>query len=220
MIANLFMNVYKTNFIKMKKTCVNCKKEYPQNENYFFIKNVKQKLASGKIAVYKGFRSNCKKCQAIKSEEKRIEKRCKELDCNVSDYRKNWKKQYTKTRTIDAEAKDILSEGQYNHYLNLLKDSSVKDLKSYLKHVEKSKQKRNKRIAHEVLSKKKYFTKEDKRIASRMYAKNEMLRLTDAYVANVVMKKKISDLSPEIIQIKRLTIQLKRELKNNNIKIR
>ena len=202
------------------KTCGNCKKEYPKTEEYFFVRNMKQKLASGKIAVYKGFRSNCKKCHAKKGKERRLKKRCKELDCNISDYRKNWKKQYTETRTIDLEAKRHLTEGQYNHYIGLKKNDITLDYKSYLKNVENNKNQRNERLRNEVLSKQKYFTKEDKRLALRMYAKNEKDRLTDSYVANVVMKCKISELSPEIIETKRNIIKLKRELKKNNIKIR
>lgn len=202
------------------KTCGSCKKEYPKTEEYFFVRNMKQKLASGKIAIYKGFRSNCKKCHSKKSEQRRIKKRCKELGCDVSDYRKNWKKQYAETRTIDLEAKIHLTDGQYNHFRLLKKNDNTLDYKTYLKNVEANKKQRNNRLRNEVLSKQKYFTKEDKRLALRMYAKNEKDRLTDAYVANVVMKCKISDLSPEIIETKRNIIKLKRELKNNNIKIR
>jgi len=53
-----------------------------------------------------------------------------------------------------------------------------------------------------------------------MYAKNEKDRLTNSYVAKVIMKCKNSDQYPEIIETKRNIIKLKRELRNNNVKIR
>jgi len=201
------------------KTCSTCKKEYQKTKEYFFVKNRKQKLASGKIAVYKGFRSNCKKCHNIKGQKNRIKKRCKELDCDISDYRKNWKKQYSKTRTIDLEAKKNLTQGQYNHFKKLKKKYVNLDFKTYLKNVFENREKNKIRLRNMVLSKQKYFTKEDKRLALRMYAKNEKDRLTDAYVANHILYCKVSDLPKEIIETKRNIIKLKRELKKNNIKI-
>jgi len=93
-------------------------------------------------------------------------------------------------------------------------------MKDYLKRVKKSKKETIKRLVNEVLSKQKYFTKEDKRLALRMYSRDESSRLTDSYIANRLMRKKIKELTPEIIKTKRLTIQLKRELKKNNIKIK
>jgi len=202
------------------KTCGNCNNEYPKTKEYFYIKKIKQKLATGEIAVYNSFRSDCVKCHVIKSEERRIKKRCKELNCDVQDYRENWKKQYRETRTIDLDSKEKLTQGQYTFFRTLLKSDLVFDLESYFKRINDSNKQRNERLVNEVLSKQKYFTKEDKRLALRMYAKNEKDRLTDSYISNHVMKKNISDLSPEIIETKRLTIQLKRELKINNIKIR
>jgi len=204
----------------MKKTCVNCNNEYPKTKEYFFIRKIKQKLSTGEIAVYNSFKSDCIKCHGIKGGANRIKKRCKEFNCDVQDYRENWKQQYTETRTIDLDSKEKLTQGQYGFFTTLLKANLVVDLESYFKRIKDSKQQRNERISNEALSKKKYFTKEDKRLALRMYAKNKKDRLTDSYISNVVMKKKISDLSPEIIETKRLTIQLKRELKINNIKIR
>ena len=194
------------------KTCGTCKKEYPKTKKYFFIKKIKQKLATGKIAIYNSFRSDCKKCFGSKGEKRRIKQRCKELDCNILDYRKNWKKQQSETRIIDAEAREFLTKGKYSYYLILLKKGAVTDLKSFLLYTENSKLERNKRIVKEVLSKQKYFTKEDKRLALRMYARNNKDRLTDCYIANHVFKCKIADLSPSIIETKRNIIKLKREL--------
>tara|TARA_B110000211_G_C14013769_1_gene524433 strand:+ start:166 stop:786 length:621 start_codon:yes stop_codon:yes gene_type:complete len=202
------------------KTCGTCKKEYLKTTEYFFTRKIKQYNTKGDLKIYNSFRSDCKECRAEKGNKRRIKNRCKEMNCDISEYRENWKSQYSKTRTIDLEAKKHLTQGQYNLFKRLKKKNNSLDYKTYLKNVENSKQQRNERLVNEVLSKKKYFTKEDKRIALRMYAKNERNRLTNAYVANMVMKCKISDLSPEIIKTKRNIIKLKRELKYNNIKIR
>jgi hypothetical protein len=81
------------------KTCNTCKKEFPKTTEYFFSKIIKQKLSNGQIAVYNTFRSDCIKCYGIKGYKKKVEKRCLELKCSISEYRKSWKKQYSETRT-------------------------------------------------------------------------------------------------------------------------
>jgi hypothetical protein len=81
------------------KTCNTCKNEFPKTTQYFFNKVIKQKLSNGEIAVYNCLRSDCKKCHGKKGVIRKVKKRCIELKCNVSDYRENWKKQYSETRT-------------------------------------------------------------------------------------------------------------------------
>jgi cytochrome c553 len=81
------------------KTCNTCKQEFPKTTEYFFNKVIKQKLSSGEIAVYNCLRSDCKKCHGKKGMKRKIKKRCVELKCNISEYRENWKKQYSNTRT-------------------------------------------------------------------------------------------------------------------------
>ena len=215
----MFNYICLTKEFNMKKCC-KCKKEYPKTKEYFFVRKIKQYNAKGDLKIYNSFRSFCKSCHGKQGGKLKIRKRCEELNCDVSDYRKKWKEQYTETRTSDLKAKEILTEGQYNHYLKLLRNGIITTVKEYFIQVEKSKEERNERLVSGVLDRQKYFTKEDKRLALRMYAKNEMYRLTDAYVSNLLMRRKISDLTPEIIETKRITIQLKRELKSNNIKIR
>jgi cytochrome c553 len=80
------------------KVCGTCKTEFPKTEEYFFKKTTKQQNKSG-FAVYYSFRSDCIKCHGKKGMTLKIKKRCQEMNCDVSDYRENWKKQYSKTRT-------------------------------------------------------------------------------------------------------------------------
>jgi hypothetical protein len=81
------------------KTCGTCNKEFPKTTEYFFKKTIKQKLSNGEIAIYNSFRSDCIKCHGKKGHKRKVEKRCLELKCSVSEYRTNWKKQYSNTRT-------------------------------------------------------------------------------------------------------------------------
>ena len=195
------------------KKCGVCNKFLPKTSDFFFKRIIKQKLANGEIVYYNSFRSCCKDCHAKKTNERRIKKRCKEMGCDSEDYRKNWKKQYSESRTIDLEVKSKLTDAQYSNYIKFIRKGLVKTYDEYLIYVEKSKKERNKRLIREVLLRKKYFTTKDKKQAQRMYAKNERERLTDSYIANLVMNKRISELTPEIIETKRIIIKIKRELK-------
>ena len=80
------------------KICSCCKKKFPKTKEYFFAKVTKQQNKIG-LAIYHSFREICKSCNNKKTEANRIKKRCKEMDCDVSDYKENWKKQYSETRT-------------------------------------------------------------------------------------------------------------------------
>ncbi len=195
------------------KICNSCKKEYPKTLDYFFAKKTKKRMASGEVVIYNGFRSTCKTCHGKKGDERRIEKRCKEMKCDVSEYHEKWKEQYTKTRTIDLKAKNELKGRGYDHYLKLKRDNEVSNYKEYMERVNISKENRTQRLVENVLSRQKYFTDKDKTSALRMYAKRYADRLTDSYVCNVLIGCKVSDLTPSIIETKRNIIKLKRELK-------
>lgn len=190
------------------KKCTACNLEFPKTKDYFFAKVIKQQNKSG-LAIYHSFRTICKSCYNKKGENNRIKKRCKEMNCNVSDYRENWKKQYTETRVKDKKAKLELTDNQYSRFLK----SKLKDINLFKKQIEISKLERNKRLSELAKKQRKYFTVEDKKLALKMYAKNECKRLTNAYIANFIFRKPIKEVSKEIIQTKRLIIQLKRELK-------
>ena len=189
------------------KTCTCCNVQFPKTEEHFFKKVVKQQNKNG-IGIYYSFTAICKKCHGKKGEENRIKKRCLEMNCNVSEYKEKWKEQYSETRTKDKVSKSQLTINQYSRFLK----SGLKEVNIFKDEIEKSKIERDKRISEISKSNRKYFTDEDKRLALRKYAKNECERLTDSYIANVVMKKPVKELSKEIIETKRLIIQLKREL--------
>jgi transposase-like protein len=199
----------KTSVILKKCTC--CNLEFPKTEDYFFKKVIKQQIKSG-LATYYSFRAICKSCNNKKTEDNRIKKRCKEMNCNVSDYRENWKKQYSENRTKDKNAKSKLTTNQYSRFLQ----SGLNDIELFINNIKDSKQKRDKRLSEMTKAKMKYFTDEDKKQALRQYAKNDCERLTDSYVANMVLRKPVKELSKEIIETKRLIIKLKRHLNYGN----
>tara|TARA_R110000796_G_C14437310_1_gene421880 strand:+ start:65 stop:670 length:606 start_codon:yes stop_codon:yes gene_type:complete len=193
------------------KICGTCKKELPKTLDHFFAKRTKQKLASGKIAIYKGFRSNCKKCHAVKGGERRVKKRCKELDCNVSDYRENWKKQYSKTRTIDLFAKKELTEGQYNVYKSYLKKGIVFNLEEHKEMVYINKHSKP-WLRKFDYGGKIFLDNKETRIKSN---RNKIDNITDSYIVNYLGYRK-NEVPIEIIESKRLLIKLKRELNITN----
>lgn len=204
-------NVMPSAFVLKKCTC--CNLEFPKTEDYFYAKVIKQQNKSG-LAIYHSFRAICKRCHNKKNEANRIRKRCKEMNCDVSDYRENWKKQYSETRSIDADAKKLLTEGSYGYYLKLKREGKIEDYQSFFKRVEISKKERNERLRNEVLSKQKYFSKADLKKAKRRYQRKNVENLTNATVANNYLGMSVKDVPIEIIEFKRLTIQLKRELEN------
>lgn len=95
------------------RVCITCKQELPSTPDYFYRRVIKQKLVDGSIAEYHTIRSQCKKCHIKKCDERRIVKRCAEMGCDIKDYRDNWKKQYSRTRTKYPEIKHLPKSVQY-----------------------------------------------------------------------------------------------------------
>jgi len=192
-------------FVLKKCTC--CRLDFPKTNEFFFAKVIKQQNKSG-LAIYYSFRTICKKCYGKKGQAIKVKKRCKDLNCDVSDYRKNWKKQYSQTRTFDLEAKGKLSKGQYNVYLKNIKDGIINNLKEHRKKVFKNKH------SKPWLRKFDYGNKIFLTLKERKTKANviKIEKITDSYIINISGLKK-GQLPQENIETKRLIIQLKRELK-------
>tara|TARA_R110002096_G_scaffold424927_1_gene633224 strand:+ start:68 stop:667 length:600 start_codon:yes stop_codon:yes gene_type:complete len=195
----------------MKKTCGTCKNEYPKTTEYFFIRKIKQCNSKGELKIYNSFRSDCKKCKAEKGNKRRIKKRCKEMNCCVSDYRKNWKKQYTETRTFDLIAKNELTPSEYNWYLVLFKKGLVSNAKEYKEKVFINKH--SKPWLRKADYKGKVFL--EKKESQDKSNKHKIENITDTYIVNNLGYKK-GEVPKEIIETKRLLIKLKRELNTTN----
>lgn len=183
------------------KKCTCCGLEFPKTEEYFFRKNIKQKLASGKTVIYHSFRAVCKKCHVKKNEERRIKKRCKELNCEISQYREYWKKQYSETRTT-VKGISNLPEGVKNVIRKKVKNGYVfTNYEQYRIDCRKNISKAKRKYDYGDID---FVPK-----ATQTGIKH----LTDGYIA-LTLNAKVKDVPKEMIEFKRLTIQLKRELEN------
>ncbi len=183
------------------KICTKCKKEFPKTLEYFFRRITKQKLANGNIAEYETFRSCCKKCHGNKGEECRIKKRCEEMGCEIDDYRENWKKQYSETRTKHPEIKH-------------LSESVKKTLRKWIDNGYNFTTYKQYRIdCRKKLSKlrRKYDYGSCDFVPQKEKNRRGIKNLTDGYIA-LIMNMSVKELTPELIETQRLVIKLKREL--------
>lgn len=190
---------------KQTKVCAKCKNEYPKTTEYFFRKVIKQRLASGEIAVYNSYRSVCKKCHGMQGNERRIKKRCEEMNCSVKDYRENWKKQYSKTRTKYPKIKHLPETVQFT--LRKWMDSGYKftSYEQFRIDVRKNISKYRRKYDYGECD----FVPQKER--NRCGIKN----LTDGYVA-MTLGFKVDEVPQSLIENKRLILKLMRELKMTN----
>lgn len=185
-------------FVLKKCTC--CKLEFPKTEDYFFAKVIKQQNKSG-LAIYHSFRAICKSCNNKKTEENRIKKRCKEMNCNVSDYRENWKKQYSETRTFVKEISH-LPKGVKSVIRKKIKDGYIfTNYEQYRIDCRKNVSQVKRKYEYGNID----FVPKGIQTGIKY--------LTDGYIA-LTLKAKVKEVPKEMIEFKRLTIQLKRELEN------
>ncbi len=71
------------------KTCSRCEESFPRTLEFFFSKKSYNK---NKTISYAGFRSVCKTCHSKKTLDRNRQKRCKELNCSIEDYRESYLK--------------------------------------------------------------------------------------------------------------------------------
>ena len=185
-------------FVLKKCTC--CNLEFPKTEDYFFAKVIKQQNKSG-LAIYHSFRAICKRCNNKKTEANRIKKRCKEMNCDVSDYRENWKKQYSETRTLVKEISN-LPKGVQSVIRKKIKDGYVfSNYEQYRIDCRKNVSQVKRKYEYGNID----FVPKGIQTGIKY--------LTDGYIA-LTLKAKVKEVPKEMIEFKRLTIQLKRELEN------
>ena len=180
-----------------KKVCGTCKIEFPKTEEYFFKRVIKQQNKSG-FSVYYSFKSNCIKCHGKKGMALKIKKRCQEMNCEVSEYRENWKKQYSKTRTKYIEEISHLPVGTRNTIMKKIhggyKFTNYEKYRlDWRKELSKSKRKYD------------YGNLDFIPKGTQAGIKN----ITDAYIA-LCLKKSVKEIPKEMIETKRLIIKLKR----------
>ena len=191
----------------MEKKCCACRKEFPKTTEYFFTRKIKQFNAKGELKIYDSFRSDCNKCRANKADIRRVKKRCKEMGCDVSEYREKWKEQYSKTRIknpdlrnegLNYQVANNISEWQKEGYVFTTYEQYRLDIrKKYSK------------------SKRKYDYGDVDFIPKDKANRRGIINITDAYIA-LMLGYPVSEVPKDIIETKRLIIKLKRELKTTS----
>ena len=211
------------------KKCNICQKEKPANYEHF------HKQKKGKY----GYRSTCKSCLKIKRREytstdeykkKHREKMSewrknnpeKALEISRRSYKRNgWKdneKKREKLRTDEEYQKKVRErERKYvesGRRAKMNRKPETKE-KARIRSSERRKNPEKKQHDYERMAK---WRNENKEYLLELH-KNRRENLSDSYVAQS-MRKSVDDVPKEVLELKKLIIQFKRELKSNNIKIR
>ena len=215
--------------MELFKICTKCNTQLPANSEFFY------KMKAGKY----GFRSVCKKCSCEEVKNYRKSPEAKEKHrIKMAEWRNN---NPEKTKQIEKKCRDKHKDERNK----IRKEKYWNDNEYRLKRIEYDKKYKLSGRRYEVNSKPE--NRESARLRSKIRRQNETKKAHDykrnakwreenkehllelwkrnrneikpAYVAQS-MRLKVKDLTPEIIETKQLVIKLKRELKNNNIKIR
>ena len=193
------------------KMCTSCKKVFPKTLEFFFKKKMKQTLANGTVKFYDSFRSNCKACYGKKGNERKVAKRCKELGCQVEDYRESWKKQYSKTRTKYPQITHLPKTVQWTLRKWIDGGYVFTTYEQYrIDHRRNLSKVRRKNDYGDALI-----------VTQKLSNKRKIDNITDGYIVGII--KQTKDLSKDeipqsMIHTKRLLIQLKRHIKNDTRK--
>ena len=180
------------------KKCTCCNLEFPKTEEYFLLK---PKRKNYKWTVREIYRANCKNCWYKKTAEQRISKRCKEIGIERDKW-EEWKRETMLKKPIFQFKDERLKEFDRPLRRRILKKIREENyvfttIENYYKDCAKNRSK-----------------------SQRIYEYTEPIlnskiignTMPDYYIANR-LGKSIKELPKEIIETKRLIIQLKRELK-------
>jgi len=214
---------------KQTKVCTTCKNEYPATDEYW------HNMKNGKY----GYRSKCKECC----------KRYRKQYTSTDEYKKRHREKMKKWRDENPEKALEISRRCYNKNADRFNAAKREKLKTDQKYREKVRERERKYVEsgrrHEMnckpetrekarlRSKKRRldpkkkehdykqdakWREENKEYLKKLHNKKRK-ELCPSYVAQC-MKISVKELAPEILETQRLIITLKRELKNNNVKIR
>jgi hypothetical protein len=191
------------------KYCGGCKKDFPKTNEFFHAKTTKQKLKNGTVAIYQGFRSVCKKCHVIKSVDRCRKKRCKELGCSLDEYESVYRAQrslskmkYTELIDIPTASRGRIIRRMDNGYVFTTPEQYKIDWRKDISS-----------------ARRKYDYGEVDFVTRKMAQAMQTKHLTKARLA-LGTNFSANDLPEDIYELKKTIILLKRELKQNNVKIR
>jgi hypothetical protein len=214
---------------KQTKICTTCKKEYPATDEYW------HKMKNGKY----GYRSKCKECLKIyskqytstdeykkyhneKMQKWREENPGKALEISRKCYKKNADRFNAKKREklkTDPEYREKVRERERKY----VESGRRHEMNCKPEMREKARLRSKKRRQNPVKKEHDYkcnakWREKNKEHLNELHKKNRK-ELCSSYVAQS-MRISVKDLTSEILETQRLIIKLKRELKNNNVKIR
>lgn len=194
------------------KNCTSCKKPYPRTNEYFFDKVIKQKNIKGDIVIYNTYRSSCKICHGKDGCKRTIKKKCIKLNCTISEYDKAWRLKYSFDRLKYKELKGLTKSKRASILKKMNKGYKFINMEDYKKDCSVNVSLARRKHDYGVGS-------YDRKLTQKEINRKQLDSLSNAIVCNK-MGLKLSDVNKDEIELKRLIIQLKRELKSNNVKIK
>lgn len=213
----------------MKKTCTKCKKELPANSINF------NKQKNGKY----GLRSTCKSCS----------REIRRVYTSTDEYKKKHREKMSKWRKENPERMLEISRKNYKingHKYNAIKREKLKTDEEYREKVRlrekryresgrrkemnqkpenmekarirsRERRKDKEKIEHDYANNAKW--REANRDIIRKKDREKRLNLDDSYLAQS-MRVSVKDIPNEVLETRRIIIQIKRELKSKNVKIK
>ena len=211
------------------KICTKCdKKLLATKENFNAQKNGKYGLRSICKYCSKEYRKiytstdEYKKKHRERQAKWRKENPEKTLEISRKSYKKHCKRR--NSERVEKYKTDPIYKAKVKELEKIYKESGRRyEVSSTPEQREKNRLRNKKRRDCDEYKKKEYarneiYRKENKEMLHKIHIKNRK-ELVPSYVAHT-MRISTKDLTPEIYETKKLIIKLKRELKNNNIKIR
>jgi len=211
------------------KICVKCGLKLPATKEFWYVQK------AGKY----GLRSKCKKCSCnevkdyrkspenkekhrIRMNEWRKKNPEKALEISRKNYKihrkKNNEKRKEKYRTDEEyRLKHIQYDKKYKESGKRYESNSKPENREKARLRSQSRRKDDTKKEHDYKRNAKW-REENKEHIQELWKRNRK-ELKPSYVAQT-MRIKVDELTPEILETKRIIIKLKRELKSNNIKIR
>lgn len=211
------------------KICPNCKNSYPATLIYFHAQK------RGKY----GLRNSCKECSklyrkqhnskpetkiklAAKAKEWRLKNPEKSLELSRQMYKKyghnyNSKKRDRLKTDVDFRNKIIEREKRYKESGRRFEMNNKPEMREAAR-LRSKKRRDNEELKKHDYNKHAVWVENNKEHLKELWKTNRE-ELKPAYVAQT-MRISINELTPEILETKRIIIKLKRELRSNNIKIR
>lgn len=187
------------------KICTNCKKEFEKTEKNFFRKAIFWVKKNGEKVYGSKLTATCRPCHSELITKRNREKRCKELGCDLKEYRKEYYKQIAISKTKLPHIKD---KKEYKYILRKIRQGyKFTIMEQYYIDKENTKVEKFLKMRKVDYPECKKVSDLPKEIFNKCKNEYNNRVLTDGVVSNR-MGLKISECPPELIENKRLIIKL------------